>query len=108
MRQLRRLAALLAVALFLSAVGDASAERVPSPRSSGQKSTGARQDSSVPYLTTGNSAFMATGKVAPRIYASPTVDDPKNPQAKPVYNLIFYGAAQSFGDRSNGATPKPK
>ena len=46
--------------------------------------------------------------VAPRIYASPTVDDPKNPQAKPVYNIIFYGSVQSFGDRSNGAMPKPK
>jgi len=108
MKQLRWLAGLLTLALFLGAAGDASAERVPSPRSGGQKSTGARQDSSVPYLTTGISAFMANGKVAPRIYASPTVDDPKAPQAKPVYNLIFYGAVQAFGDRSNGAMPKPK
>jgi hypothetical protein len=23
-----------------------------------------------------------------------------------VYNLIFYGSTQSFGDRSNGATPR--
>jgi hypothetical protein len=44
--------------------------------------------------------------VAPRIYSSPTVDDPKNPQAKPVYNLPFYGAVQGYGDASNGAKPR--
>ena len=48
------------------------------------------------------------GAVAPRIYSSPIVDDPANPQARPVYNLIFYGGRQAFGDRSNGAVPRTK
>jgi hypothetical protein len=73
-------------------------------RASGPKSTGARNDITVPYLTTGTSAFMQRS-VAPRIYSSPSVD-PMNPQTKPVYNLIFYGAKQSFGNKSNGATPR--
>jgi len=85
--------------------GAVRADHVPSMRSGGQRSTGARSDITVPYLTTGKSAFMP-GSAAPRIYASPIVDDPKNPQTKPVYNLIFYGARQSFGDKSNGATPR--
>lgn len=87
--------------------GTARAERTPSMRTSGMRSTGARRDITVPYLTTGYSAFMPYS-VAPRIYASPIVDDPRYPQVKPVYNLQFYGAQQAFGDRSNGATPKPK
>jgi hypothetical protein len=36
------------------------------------------------------------------------VEDVKNPQARPVYNLIFYGSVQSFGDKSNGAVERPK
>jgi hypothetical protein len=59
----------------------------------------------VPYLTTGSTAIMST-YVAPRIYASPIVDSPRYPEAKPVFNLIFYGSRQAFGDRSNGATPR--
>ena len=26
---------------------------------------------------------------------------------KPVFNLIFYGSTQGFGDASNGAQPRP-
>jgi hypothetical protein len=96
--------AVLAGVLFLGN-GVARAERTSTTRTSGQKSTGARTDVTVPYVTTGNSAFMP-GSVAPRIYASPTVDDPRNPQAKPVYNLPFYGGTQSFGDASEGARPR--
>ena len=96
--------ALVAGMLFLGN-GVARAERTPMTRTPGQHSTGARLDHSVPWLTTGNQAFGAYS-VAPRIYASPTVDDPRNPQAKPVYNIIFYGSVQSFGDASNGAEPR--
>jgi hypothetical protein len=96
--------ALVAGMLFLGN-GVARAERTPTQRTSGQYSPGARGDRSVPYLTTGNQAFMGN-TVAPRIYASPTVQDPAHPQAKPVYNLIFYGSVQSFGDASNGAEPR--
>ncbi len=91
--------------LLLLGGGVARAERTPMTRTPGQHSTGARTDHTVPYLTTGSTAFGGYS-VAPRIYASPTVDDPRNPQAKPVYNLPFYGAEQGFGDASNGAKPR--
>lgn len=96
--------AMVAGLLFLGN-GVARAERTSTARTSGQHSTGARADLTVPYLTTGNQAFMP-GSAAPRIYASPTVDDPRNPGAKPVYNLPFYGAVQGYGDASNGAKPR--
>ncbi len=101
----RWIAGLLAAGLLLAGSAVARAERVPITRTSGQKSNGARTDITVPYLTTGNSAFMGNS-VAPKIYASPSVDDPAHPQVKPVYNLIFYGSVQGFGDKSNGATPR--
>jgi hypothetical protein len=105
MKQRRWFAGLLLAGAVLLAGGTAWAEHTPTARTSGQRSTGSRTDITVPYLTTGNSAFMP-GYVQPKIYASPQVDDPTNPQARPVYNLIFYGAVQSFGDRSNGAVPR--
>jgi hypothetical protein len=95
------------LATLILASGSANAGRTPSTRNFGQKSTGSRTDITVPYLTTGKTAFGAY-YVAPRIYSSPIVDDPKNPQAKPVYNLPFYGGRQAFGDASNGATPRSK
>jgi hypothetical protein len=94
----------LGLILSLATVGFA---REPSTRTAGQKSSGSRVDITVPYLTTGTSAFMH-GSVAPKIYSSPIVDDPKNPGAKPVYNLIFYGAVLGFGDKSEGAVMRPK
>lgn len=105
MNRCRLLAGLLAVGLLAAAAGPGFADRVPSPRGGGQKSPGARQDITVPYLTNGKDAFRGGG-VAPKIYASPVVDDPKYPQAKPVFNLIFYGSKQGFGDKSNGAKPR--
>jgi hypothetical protein len=107
MQRWQWLAGVGTVAVLLALSDSAWADRVPSTRTAGQSNFGTRQDITVPYLTTGRSAFGAYS-VAPRIYASPTVDDPKNPQAKPVFNLIFYGSVQSFGDKSNGATPKPR
>lgn len=94
---------LLASGLLFDA--GAAGAQTPTQRTKGQRSTGARRDISVPYLTTGNSAFMP-GKVAPRIFSSPIVDDPLNPQARPVYNLPFYGGVQAFGGKSNGAVPR--
>jgi hypothetical protein len=107
MNRWRWLAGVLAVGAVLAVTSLASAARVPTTRSEGEKSPGSRVDITVPYLTTGYSAFMP-GSVAPRIYSSPIVDDPANPQARPVYNLIFYGARQAFGDRSNGAVMRQK
>jgi hypothetical protein len=97
----------VALAVAASLAGSARAERLVTARTEGMKSTGSRVDITVPYLTTGNSTFMQGG-VAPRIYSSPIVNDPANPQARPVYNLPFYGGRQAFGDRSNGAVPRSK
>jgi hypothetical protein len=98
---------LVALGLFAVVVGPARADRTPSTRTSGQRSSWPKSDITVPYTTSGASAFMTTGSVAPRIYNSPIVDDPKNPQARPVFNLIFYGSVQAFGSKSNGATSSP-
>ena len=88
--------------------GTALADRTPSTRvPSPAPATGPRPDITVPYTTDGRSTLMYAGKVAPRIYQSPTVDDPKNPGARPTFNLPFYGSVMSFGDRSNGAVSKP-
>jgi hypothetical protein len=96
-----------ALALLVAAAfaGPAAAERTATQRTEGTRSNGTRVDITVPYLTTGTSTIMS-GAVAPRIYSSPIVDDPANPQSRPVYNLPFYGGRQSFGDRSNGAVPR--
>jgi hypothetical protein len=101
------LAGALALVAVAALAGSASAERIPTTRTEGMKSSGSRVDITVPYLTTGYSTFMS-GAVAPRIYFSPIVDDPANPQSRPVYNLPFYGGRQAFGDRSNGAVPRTK
>jgi hypothetical protein len=93
------------VVLLAAAIGEARADRIVSTRTNGQRVTGSRPDITVPYLTNGRNAFQAA-TVAPLIYKSPNVDDPKNPQSKPVFNLIFYGANQGYGDKSNGAKPR--
>jgi hypothetical protein len=96
---------LLAVGLLAAWAGWAEAGRVPPTRTDGFKSTGARTDVTVPYLTTGRSAFMP-GYAAPYIYSSPILDDARSPGVRPVFNLQFWGAVQAFGDRSNGAVPR--
>jgi hypothetical protein len=97
----------VAAAMAIVCANHAQASGAPVTRTPGMRSNGARGDMTVPYLTTWRSAFMS-GYVAPRIYASPIVDDIRNPQAKPVFNLIFYGSREGFGDRSNGATPRTR
>ncbi len=98
-------AATLVVAGLLAAV-PARAERTPGTKTTIVPSTGARTDITVPYLTTGRSTLM-NGYVKPNMYGSPVVDDPKNPGARPVINLIFYGSKMGYGDQENGATPRP-
>ena len=107
MQRLPWLAIFLALCMLFAEAGLAGAAHVPSMRTSGFRTSWPKSDVTVPYLTTGRSAFMP-GAVAPFIYASPVVDDPNYRQTKPVFNLIFYGAVQAFGDRSNGAMPKPR
>jgi hypothetical protein len=95
----------LVLGLLWFATSTAHAGRIPTTRTDGQKSSGARVDQTVPYTTNGKSAFGVP--VGPRIYDSPTVEN-KTAATKPVYNLIFYGAVQSFGDKSNGAQERTK
>jgi hypothetical protein len=102
-KKMKTMWGLLALALLAAPV---RADRTPSVRSQGQRDNGTRTDITVPYLTTGNSAFGAY-RVAPRIYSSPTADDPAKQGAKPAYNLPFYSGRMGFGTGSNGAVPKP-
>ena len=102
----RILSSALALGIVFCFAGSAFADRVPSVRSGGQKSTGARIDQTVPYLTNGKNAFQGYN-VAPQIKSSPTVSDKADPGAKPVYNLPFYGGKQAFGSGSNGAVQRP-
>lgn len=97
--------AALAVALVGVAAGVAQAGRIPMVRTAGQRNHGTRPDQTVPYLTNGDSGFGAYS-IGPKVSSSPQVDDPKNPQAKPVYTIIFYGSVQGFGGKNNGAVER--
>ncbi len=95
---------LLALAL---AAAPAFADRVPSSRvPSPPAATGTRPDITVPYLSNGRSTLGAYS-VAVKITSSPVVSDKKDPGARPVYNLPFYGGVTAFGDRSNGVLTRP-
>jgi hypothetical protein len=93
---------LATLALMLVFTASAVADRLPSVRSNGQKSSGSRIDMTVPFLNHGGNAFQGYS-VAPLIKSSPIVSDKIDPGAKPVYNLPFYGGKQAFGSGSNGA-----
>jgi hypothetical protein len=75
-------------------------------RAPGMRDPGTRGDITVPYETTGKHAFGAYF-VAPIVYASPNVDNPSTQGTQAVFNLIYYGSRQGFGDRSEGARPRP-
>jgi hypothetical protein len=107
MRSLRWSLGLLAAALVALTASPAHADRVPSSKTVLPKSTGTRPDITVPYGTNGTSTLGVYQGVAPKIYNSPNVEDKKDPDVKPVFNLPFWGSIQSFGDRNNGATPRP-
>ena len=97
---------LLLAALFFLSNGEAFAGRIPSVRTAGMRMPGVKGDNSVPYLTTGNSAFMTTTHVAPKIIESPELDNSKQPAVLPTYNLIFWGGVEGIGDDFNGAVPR--
>jgi hypothetical protein len=99
-------AVLLVVGLSLLIVQAARADRVPSQKTEAPRTPGTRPDISVPYLTDGNSNLIVNGFVAPKVYSSPIVNDPRNPGARPVYNLPFWGGVQAFGSQSNGAVSR--
>lgn len=98
----------LALGLVLLAAGGALADRVPSQKTVIPRDPGVRGDITVPYLTNGYTALGVWQGVAPRVYATPIVNDPTNPNARPVYNLPFYGATEAFGSSNEGAVSRPK
>jgi hypothetical protein len=100
--------ALLVPCLALLLTTAARADRVPSEKASYPTYPGTRPQISVPYTTNGGSTLGVYQGVGPRIFSSPSVDVTKGTgPTKPVFNMIFYGSTQSFGDASNGATPRP-
>jgi hypothetical protein len=107
MRRFRLSLGLLAAALVVLTAGTANADRVPSTKTVIPRQPGARGDITVPYTTNGFTTLGVYQGVSPRIIVSPNVEDRENPQSKPVFNLPFWGAVQSFGSLNNGATPRP-
>ncbi len=105
MNLLRWTKGLVVLTLLTCLVSPVRADRTPSRRAEGQRSTGTRVDISVPYLTNGASTFGFP--VSPRIYAAPVVDDPAKPGTRPTFNLPFYSGRMGFGGFANGAVPKP-
>jgi hypothetical protein len=108
MNRWRWITGLLVLGLFLVTASAVRADRVPSEKAVTPRDPGVRGDITVPYLNNGFTTLGVYQGVAPLVYASPTVYDPKNPQIRPVFNLPFYGATRSFGDSSDGAVSKPK
>ena len=93
--------------LALLLASSARADRVPSSKAYYPTFPGTKPQVEVPYTTNGNSTLGVYQGVGPKITSSPVVDDSGQPGVQPVYNLIFYGSAQSFGDASNGAKERP-
>jgi hypothetical protein len=107
MRHLRWSLGLLAGTIAVLAVNSAHAERVPSSKAVGPNVFPAQNNITVPYTTNGNTTLGVYQGVAPKIYSSPNVENKQYPDTKRVYNLPFWGSTQSFGDKSEGATPRP-
>ncbi len=98
---------LLVPVLMLLTAAAARAERVPSHKTEIPRDPGVLPVVAVPVTTNGFGNLGVYQGIAVRIYATPVVDEPRNPQARPVYNLPFYGASQAFGS-SNGVDSRPK
>ncbi len=97
----------LVLGLMLMTAATIQADRVPSQKVEIPRAPGALPVVAVPVTTNGFGNLGVYQGIAVRIYATPVVDEPRNPQARPVYNLPFYGASQAFGS-SNGVDSRPK
>lgn len=104
MTLINRILSLAFLAIFAA---PSLADRTPTRRVNDIRSHGVRVDITVPYLTTGDSAFGAY-RVAPRIYSSPVLEDEAGPGARATFNLPFYGARMGFGGQNNGAVENPR
>jgi hypothetical protein len=94
------------LSLFLLSAAPARAERTSGARVPTFLNNGARGDITVPYTTDGRSTFMVNGYVAPYYFATPITDDPRNPGARPVFNVYsFYGATKHYGS-TEGTAPR--
>lgn len=96
--------AALAALLF---AGLARAERVPSRKTVMPPSNGARPDITVPYLTNGYTTLGVYNGVSPLIYGKPGLGNYDTAQARPVFNLIYYGSRQFYNSSNPGAFPRP-
>jgi hypothetical protein len=99
--------ALFALGAVLATAGLADAERVPSSRVVTLPSTGSRPDVTVPYTTNGRSTLGVYQGVGPQIVAQPGLGTQNDAQVRPVFNLPFYGAKQSFNSGFFGAVQGP-
>jgi hypothetical protein len=98
---------LLALGLSLMLAGSARADRTPSYRVPTNIAPGARGDITVPYTTNGYSTLGVYQRVQPRLYATPTVDDTRDPGARPNFNQYsYYGASKQFSGATEGAAPR--
>jgi hypothetical protein len=97
----------MVLGLSLLTAGAARADRVPSQKTFVLREPGTRGDITAPYLTDGYSTLIVNRYVAPKIYSSPIVNDPRNPGVLPGYNLPFWGGVVGFCTASQGATPRP-
>lgn len=101
------LTSILALGAFLLVTNIAEAGRTPIVRVPTIRARGVRPNIAVPYLTNRRSTFGVYNGVAPRIYSAPVVNNPRNPGARPTYNIPFYGGKMGFSGRANGAVTRP-
>src|SRR4051812_22351983 len=104
---MNRLACFLVLGVLIVAASAADAERGPSSKTVLPPSTGARVDITVPCTSNGRSTLGVANGVAPKIVSDPALDDSGDHKARPVFNLPFYGAVQSFNGYSFGAVERP-
>lgn len=99
--------ALLALTVALALAAPAWAYRVPSRKTQLVNTAAPSRgvDITVPYLTNGPTTLGVYQGVSPRIYSSPELYPPSNPQVKPVFNLPFYGGRLGPSAQVIGAAP---
>ena len=97
----------LALGALLVAGALARAERVPSTKTVLPPSTGSRVDITVPFLSNGRSTLGVANGVAPKIVSDPALDETGDRKGRPVFNLPFFGAVQSFNGYSFGSVERP-